>query len=470
MADRGIAQRVVQFQFLEWPSAWLSRSARPIATGFAQELIRLEQSDTDRAFLMYAGHFEWFDESYQATPADLFCLKATPKWQAELQHLTWLKDFAASKRSLHSYFAFQMLQHWSKAKISKPDYALIVRNLSFDGAALFRNSEPKIKSEFFAMVSSHVQKLLSQTPRTSQAALDKSLALMAATIAFQGFDGLRKIANDLFVTHVDELINPDGGPVSRQVSDIAKLLAELLPLRSALKLQKQSLPQAAHQAISRMLPFLAMLQRGDGGIAQFGNSPVDLATIQALRAQDDQFGECPNLASQSGYARLAKGKTCVLADVQSNFEIEFSEGSLCLLSCASFCNSPIVHTELQDLAQGQVLYIAKADGRERNMFLASDGKDLRVEDYSTMPAEIILKINPSVKVSSLREGAGLMLVTPAQNVWQLSLRGGEIIVQNNGAVVRLVSTDATLKWALKKQDKPFKYSPRKPNKMPDLLA
>jgi hypothetical protein len=237
-----------------------------------------------------------------------------------------------------------------------------------------------------------------------------------------------------------------------------------------LKLQKQSLPQAAHQTISRMTPFLAMLQHGDGGLAQFGETARDIGNASALRAQDDQFGECPNFAPQSGFARLAQSQTCVLTDVQSNFAIEFSDGSQRLFSSVCFNDQTFAHTELQDLPQGQVLHIAKSQGRERNMFLANDGKDFRVEDCSAVPIEIVFNINSALKVSSLREGAGLMLVTPSQNVWQLSLRGGDIIVQNNGAVVKLVSTEGKLNWALKKQEKPLKQSSRKQNRMPDLLT
>jgi hypothetical protein len=76
-----------------------------------------------------------------------------------------------------------------------------------------------------------------------------------------------------------------------------------------------------------------------------------------------------------------------------------------------------------------------------------------------------------VKLTALREGVGILLVTPDRTVWQLSWRGGDAHIEQNGAMIKICSSGGQrLNWALKRQNKPAKATPRKRENETDLLV
>jgi hypothetical protein len=477
MADRVRDSIVARSQIWALESAWVqplktyfSHRKSPNATNIGHIIGRLEQVDQSQAFMMYAGQFKWAGESHKATPKDIFQVEASEGWLSELYDLNWLKYFATSQRNLHALYALQILQNWVVVKTSKSKWSDIVFNLAVDGAQLFKNSEGKMLAGFLKIVSTSVHRLSNVVCRTPAEAIAKSISLFYATVVFRGFETHRKTAIDLFNNNIAKLIHADGGPISRNPADAVDLLAKLLPLRDALKAQHQSLPHAAHDVIARMMPFLSMLQHGDGGLAGFRNADPRVELIKSIQLLDDTLAVSPSLAPHTGYARIAQGKSCLMMDVKSNFETEFSDGTQRLFRCASASAEVPTTVEHQDMPQGEILYIAKSEIHQRRIFLSKDGKDLRFEERSTTPIEISFEINTILKVTSMRDGAGIMFVTPAHAVWQLSLRGGEILLAKNGAVLKIISAEGKLNWALKKQEKAIKSSSRKNQEIPDLLS
>jgi uncharacterized heparinase superfamily protein len=460
MADRGINRIVAKPAIWQVAQSCLQSMSKrkPVASGFRQILTRIEDVDQSPAFLMYAGHFDLAGFKHCCTVQNLFKIKGREAWRSQLVELGWLKYFVASNRKLHSFYAMELLQAWSKAKLYNASLSTIVLNLAIDGPALFKSSEASVAQPFLKIVTSYVNRLHQSPTVNPVASFNKAIALLSACAGFHGFEPYLKSATDLLVTSIDKVISPDGGPISRNPSDLLEILTKILPLRIALKATHQTWPQSADQAVARIYPMLNMMLHGDGGI----NADAEqIKLIKQVLCFDDVAAPCPHFAPYTGFARLTGAKTCIVVDTKLGLDFEFSEGTQRILRVKSQTDISPSEAEFQILSQGSLLHINKNEHRQRRYFLSSDGKDFRIEDQSTSSFEIQFAIDPSIKITTLRENAGIMLVTPTQSVWQLSLRGGEAHLEQNGAVLKIRSTSSRVNWALKKQAPRNKHHGRK---------
>src|SRR5690606_31042361 len=109
---------------------------------------------------------------------------------------------------------------------------------------------------------------------------------------------------------------PDGGHVTRNPALLVELLLDLLPLGQCFTARNRKLPEQLHRALESMLPLLHYLRLGDGMLARFnGVSGALAAGVATVAAYDD--GSRPPLleARASGYARIRRGDTVIIADV-----------------------------------------------------------------------------------------------------------------------------------------------------------
>jgi uncharacterized heparinase superfamily protein len=395
-------------------------------------------------------------------------------WQTALQNLGWLQHFVASNRNLHAHYAMRLLGHWAKADKAKRDAATtakILLSLAIDGHFLAQQCEPPLQTEFLDIVVKQTKRLARKSPRDPQSAIMKAVALLHVTTVFRGFETIRKMAHELLVANIDKLILSDGGHISRDPFELVKLLALLLPLKAAMKSDRQSLPNPVTNAIERMLPMLSMLSHGDGGLAAFHGNRPETTLLRAIQVQDEIRAKPLSLAPHSGYARVSQISSCLLADTQQRFEIEFSDGSQRLFRNGVIMKGHGGGAQLRRAAQGTVLQMSRGDHHHRTCFLSGDGTDLRVEDIHPPKTEIIFEIHPDVKLTPLREGGGFILVTPDRTMWQFSLRGAKLVIEQNGVVIKISNSDCPpINWALKKKAKPTKAPPRKQTPPPDLLV
>jgi uncharacterized heparinase superfamily protein len=441
------------------------------ARSFGQVIARLAPGDEAQAFAMYAGQFTFAGETISCTTPEVFSKShGSKEWQRNLKNLSWLQHLAASNRNLHAHFAMRLLGRWAKAGKKPRDaksLALIVLSLTIDGQVLARRCEPQLQTEFMEIVSRATKQLLHKTARDAETAIIKAIALLHVATAFKGFDGLRKQTLDTLNANIDKIILPDGGHISRDASKLVKLLALLLPLKAAMKADRQLFQL---QALERMLPMLTMLCHGDGGLTSLhGNEPYH-DVVKAILLHDEVRAKPLSIAPHAGFARVTQGSACLLADTRQRFEIDFSDGPQRLFRNAVITSDHASSAQLRQSSQGSLLQMTRSDGHERTCFLSGDGTDLRVEDIHPGSLEVIFEIHPDVKLSALREG-GIMLVTPDRSVWILSLRGGEAHTEQNGALIKISSPgEGCLNWALKKQSKIAKPKMRKSSREPDFLG
>lgn len=481
MADRGTFRVATPaFNLLKNPSwAGILAMLRPgphfAATGFGQPVVRILPGDATLAFEMYAGRFSFAGETITATALEVFKTRRAPAaWQATLQSLSWLQHFAASQRKLHAHYAMRLLGRWAKAGKASQDVSSaskILLALVIDGQALAKSCDALVQREFLQLVTRQTRLLARSSPRNARAALLKAIALLHVVTAFQGMEALRKPAVDLFSAHIDKLILPDGGHISRNPYDVLVLLALLMPLKAAMKTARINFPASATNVIERMLPFLALVTHPDGGLARFFENDPETDGIKAIINADDTKAQSLVMARHSHYARLEYAKAVLLVDTQRGVDFEFSDGAQRLLSSSISATDAEGSARLHQSPQGSVLQINFPQTCTRTYFLSATGQDLRIEDHHSRAIEIRLQLEPGVKLSALREGTGIMLVTPDRDVWNLSWRGGEVHIEQNGAVIKIACLQGQrLNWAIKKQPKSAKPQARRRMAEPDLLG
>jgi hypothetical protein len=477
MADRSI----LRFNFaplqsgvnFAWKAFTTKVKPRPNlkASHFGQAIQPLEVGDHTLAFAMYAGDFNFAGECHTCSPAHLFDQpRGSSEWQRHLYDLHWLKHFAASKSNLHAHFALRLIGRWSKSRKSPRDIeslSNVVISLATHGQGLAQKCNDQVKSEFLFIFTQQLQKLQRTSVHNAAQATVKAIAEFYAIAAFQGFEGILAATANTFQTNINKIILADGGHIERDPKKLVHLLALILPLQSALKLGPH---QATFAAVDRMLSMLRLLTHGDGGLAHSVNTPNLTEQAQKILTSDRHKTRQSQLAVHSGYARLDGKKSCLIADTKNNFAIEFSDGVQQLFKNDIFHSKIADRADLKKSTQGNLLSMSSSQGYERNCFLSADGNDLRVEDAHPGKIEIRFDIPASMKVSSLREGRGFMLVSPDREAWTLAFRGAEIHTEQNGLVIKVINRDRRcINWALKKQAKITRTGSRTNTNMPDLL-
>ena len=471
MADRGMfrvdARPPYQreaFSFLRGIRQVLPFGPKLKATDFGQAITSLDQASELRAFAMYSGEFCFGGETNVASTPALFSIQLGSKaWQESLFNLEWLADFSSSKRQLHAHYALRLLGRWTKSKRVRNNHysmshALIA--LCTHGFKLARIADASSQAAFLRIVSNSVARISALKSHNTEEAFLQSVSILYACTAFQGFEPLRKSACDTLNSTLNQLILPDGGPVSCKPQDLIDLMSFLLPLQAAMKLNRQIFPKLAADCLHKMFSILAMLPAVDGTLSE---------RIVALLAFDLE-AQPLTLAAQTGFARLVGGKTILFADTKSNFQFELAVAGQRFFK--SHCESPTATTQAQlhEAAHGVALQVEANALRERIYFLSADGTDFRVEDGFDSAITLCFNLAPHVKITATREG-GILLIAPDQTVWNLTLRGGKAQIGPTGTAFKVISSaNGKMNWAFKKQAKIAKSTLRKKTPEPDLLA
>ena len=466
MADRGIfrvdARPPYQgeaLSFLRGIRQTLPFNTKPKATGFEQAIESLDAGHEECSFAMYAGEFQFGQETIVTSAPLLFSAQqGSSAWQESLFNLAWLSHFSSSKRQLHTHYALRLLGRWSKSKKPRNNLAVIsaaLVALCTHGSKLALTADVASQAAFLNTVSDTATRTSRLKACSAREAFLQAVSILYACTAFHGLETMRKSACESLNSSIVQLILPDGGPVSREPQDLIELMSLLLPLQAAMKLNRQIFPTAAADALHRMFPILAMLTQND--------------RTTALMAYDADAKPL-KLAPQTGFARLAGGRTTLFADTRSNFQFDFAVAGQSFFKSYCECSTLSTQAQLHDAAHGVALQVTASAERERIYFLSADGTDLRVEDRFVSELEIRFDLTPQVKIAATREG-GIIFIAPDQTVWNLTLRGGEAQVEQNGTVLKIFSTTSgKMNWAFKKQAKITKSSSRKKMPEPDLLT
>jgi len=325
-------------------------------------------------------------------------------------------------------------------------------------------------------------------------------------------------------------ILPDGGHVSRSPAGQFAALRYLVDMRAGLRAAHIEVPQPLQSAIDRAAPMLRFFRHGDGRLALFNDSAeLDATILDLALSLAESKGKAPASAPMAGFERLQAGKSVALIDCGTppsdglgghahagTFSCELSYGrERLIVNCGAYHGpSAAWHAALRTTAAHSTLVVADTpssevdgDGRlgrrpraitreraeedgnqwiavthdgykrryglihARQVFLASDGEDLRGEDRLTGPAGqsfvIRFHLHPQVQASLTQDGNAALLRLPSGAGWRLRGQGavmslaesvylgsGEIRKSQQIVLEGHVGTQgATVKWAIRREGK-----------------
>ena len=315
-------------------------------------------------------------------------VEAPAAWREALHRFDWLFALLAPGRQLWRMAARALVLDWTERLRHRRLEELALRpgvlgrrlvNMIAAAPALLEEAEKEYTRQFWQGISLQARLLL-RAPLATCPAAERLEALMARAWLALGVMGFERLRDPLLAALAEELSRqflPDGGHVSRSPVVMLELLCTLAALRAAVEQAGLPVPAALQEAVEKGLPMLRLLRHADGGLALFqaGREPHH-RLLQALLERDAAAGAPLEHARHAGYARLARGKAVLIADVGgtpspaenlaaalSALAMEFSHhGQRIITSCgAPFAPEPELDTAARMSAAHSMPVLADQD-------------------------------------------------------------------------------------------------------------
>ena len=481
----------------------------------------LVKGSAETARALYRGQFSFAGVTAEAGGASVFALPAPSQgWSDAMHGFEWLGHLAAQQGGLERAFARNLVMDWLACRRAGSSSRNVVArrliNSMKHAGFLVEGAGSAFERAFHGMLECDAERLL----RAGKPGDDllPAVALGLAANALRGADALEAPALARLERALEHSVLPDGTHISRAPAQHLGVLLDLLPLRLAMGARRSPIPQTINAAIERMIPMLRFFALGDGGLALFhGASQPMTAEVKAVLDQDTSFARPLGIARYGKYARLAHGRVSLVMDCgvggasESAMAFEMSDGvHRLIVNCGSPANpsaawalsascsaahSTVEFLDARPTAMGEGLHAASETGsmagaartfgalsHGRDVFLASDGGDLRGEDRFSFEGgardtafAIRFHLHPSVKATLARDASSVMLQLPDKAGWRFSARGAamaleesvylgsasgprkteQIVIRGNAAFIPHV------KWALRRIEKREKTDAKK---------
>ncbi len=286
----------------------------------------LRTGDPSFAVELYDGYFGLAGAVAPTGSESPFSVQPpTPSWRKELFAFSWLRHLHAADDEIARERARKLTRDWMALGRRAPAIAhdvdvtarRVIAMLSH-ATFLLDGADPDFYDAVMRTLSRDVHDLTVtyQDAGTTVAKLRALTAILLAGLCVAEQQAYLNTYHQTFCAELDKQVLPDGGHISRDPSALIELLLELFPLKQCFVARQLEPPAALYGALARMLPMLRFMRLGDGSVARFngmGPTPLDhLATTLAYDDAGQMFGEA--FAPNTGYARLAKGDTVIIAD------------------------------------------------------------------------------------------------------------------------------------------------------------
>jgi len=248
-------------------------------------------------------------------------------WERELHGFGWLRNLAAATDDDACRTARLLASEWairfgnSKGVASEPAVAAR-RLISWISHAtlLLEGADAATYEAVTASLGRQIARLAGSR-RDAPDGYPRLLPLIALMFAELSVAGQQRRLRDIEPTLVAELrrqILPDGGHMSRNPDVLVELMLDLLPLNQCFVARGREPPSPLVEVIARMQGMIRFLRLGDGMLARFNGVSIPAAAgIGTIVPYGDAATPMPSEARASGYARLARGTSVVVADVGS---------------------------------------------------------------------------------------------------------------------------------------------------------
>jgi uncharacterized heparinase superfamily protein len=454
--------------------------------------------DAKRGAAIAKGEIEFAGETVRNPSPRWFPAHAGPAWLAAWHGFGWIADLVAAGAGARDT-ARGLVQDWVAANGAWHPLAwradvLATRLfcwIAYCDELVGRESDPAPRRRMLASLAAQLRHLARTAGwEVAGAARLRALkGLVAGLAALSGSQARMGRALRALEREIAAQILRDGGHIARSPSLQMQVLQDLIDTRAALRAAKIPVPGGLQDAIERMAPMLRFFRHGDRRLALFNDGlEEDGVLIDLVLTRSEARGRAPVQAPQSGFQRLAAGKSLVLVDTgrppPHGFDEHAHAGILSFeMSCereriivncgayrgpkrgwekaarASAAHSVLVVADTNSAEirgdgtigrgpaaiaceraeqDGQQWISATHDGYRqrfglsyaRQLFLAGDGEDLRGEDrLSGRPGAafaVRFHLHPSVQAALTEDGGAALLRLPSGNVWRLRASGGEI--------------------------------------------
>jgi hypothetical protein len=384
---------------------------------------------------------------------------------AEFAGLQWLTHFARCGRQLLMGHALGLIERWLRLKRrygSMVEEARLVEELMQAAGSFACFLDADVMEPATRALQEQIDRLSRLKPRSASEALIKGTTLLDAGRLMQDGKPLMREGAQLLEQALPHLVAADGSPRCHALPDFVDWVSPLLAA--------DDLPfsEPIRHALDRVGPFLSMLIGADHAYV-FETETKPATCIHATAPL--------RLAPQARIGRLAAGKTVVVAlpnTLSETSDIFVSSHDCKVLRAGYFAQSAaedhsVCDAALQHSAEGQLLQV-RLPQSERSVFLAPGGDDLRVEDHLigvSGPAYLRISINSEAKLIVTHHGQQASIALDKRNLWQLSLRGGQILPRQVDGEIIVKSTGPTVNWALKRVARSTQR--HSPTAQPDLF-
>ncbi len=286
----------------------------------------LRTADPSFASELYDGYFGLAGAvALTGSESPFTVLPPSPAWQRELYTFSWLRNLHAADDEVALEKARILIADWIALGRSAPRIASdadvaaqrVIALLSHAGF-LLDSADADFYDAFMRMLTGELHDLT-----LNRGLRDNGVASIRATTALV-FAGLCVAEQQSYLNgyltnfhaEIEKQILPDGGHISRNPAALVEILLDLLPLKHCFIARKMEPPEILQRTIARMIPMVRFFRHGDGSLARFngmGATPMDL--LAAALVHDETGRVAGPLAPDSGYCRLERGNTIILADI-----------------------------------------------------------------------------------------------------------------------------------------------------------
>jgi len=301
----------------------------PAPKGPRFSIPELWPGDPQRGREILEGAFSFQSETHVLTAADDPPAHASSAWQAWFHAFGWLTDLQALQGTDNgekaACFARQAVTAWSLAnhKWTYPGWTAVVtadRIVNCITAWNFLITEAPaegFEKRLRQMAGRDIRHLNRSAPGPDQGFIRLHAIKGQVYAAFALLGGERTQQSVLLRLENDikAQVLPDGGHVERNPECLAKVLHDLLDLRSLCCVAMGQVPDFIQNAIDRSAPMLRALRHSDGGLALFnGGLEGNAQDLDRLLGLTDPTTTPPLSAPYTGFQKLSADSTSILMD------------------------------------------------------------------------------------------------------------------------------------------------------------
>ena len=298
--------------------------------------------NAERGTAVSAGEWSFLGETVRSSKHDWRPVGMSDAWLAELHGFDWLRDLRAVGGDAARRRARDLVRDWIENQASwqeivwRPD-VLATRLFAWLGQHDFfcASADDDYRQRYLATIARQARHLGRVLPGgvEGDGLIRAAKGLTMAGLALPGNEAAIRQGLKTLERACDRQILPDGGHVSRNPQTQARVLRDLVDVRSALLAAEHDIPAFLLGAIDRAAPFLRMLRHNDGRLALFnGSAESEDWLIDMLLAQADARGRAPASAPHTGFERIVVNRTVVLLDTgappQAGLDIGAHAGTL----------------------------------------------------------------------------------------------------------------------------------------------